>query len=164
MGFIAQGHVESSWTRDWTCVPGIGRQILYRWATREVLVTQYFYRLHSIKTCYKVIAAIPCDRQYMLIVYLFHTYCLSFSYILVCISWTPHPCFVPFPSLSLWISANLFFVSVSLFCIYTHVYDSLDPHISAITGHLSFSGWLISFSWSSPTPSMWLQMAKFHSF
>ena len=40
---------------------------------------------------------------------------------------TPHPCFVPFPSLSLWISANLFFVSMSLFCIYTHVYDSLDP-------------------------------------
>ena len=26
---------ESSWPRDWTCVPCIGRQILYHWATRK---------------------------------------------------------------------------------------------------------------------------------
>ena len=27
----------SSWSRDWTCVSWIGRQILYHWNTREVL-------------------------------------------------------------------------------------------------------------------------------
>ena len=30
-------HVESSWTRDWTCVPCIGRKILNHWTIREVL-------------------------------------------------------------------------------------------------------------------------------
>ena len=30
-------HVESSWTRDWTCIPCIGRKILNHWTIREVL-------------------------------------------------------------------------------------------------------------------------------
>ena len=39
---VAHGHVTlrhegSSWTRDQTCVPCIGRRILNHWATREVL-------------------------------------------------------------------------------------------------------------------------------
>ena len=33
---VVLGHVRSSWTRDRTCVPGICRQILIHWATREV--------------------------------------------------------------------------------------------------------------------------------
>ena len=36
MGFSCPQNVESSWTRDRTCVPCIGRQILCHWATREV--------------------------------------------------------------------------------------------------------------------------------
>ena len=35
-GLVALQHVESSQTRDWTCVPSIGRQIPVHWATREV--------------------------------------------------------------------------------------------------------------------------------
>ena len=35
-GLVALWHVESSWTRDPTHVPCIGRQILNPWATREV--------------------------------------------------------------------------------------------------------------------------------
>ena len=40
MGFshCAPQHMESSWTRDLTCVPCIGRQILNHWTTREVLL------------------------------------------------------------------------------------------------------------------------------
>ena len=34
--FIVPWHVESSWTRDWTPVLCIGRQILIHWTTREV--------------------------------------------------------------------------------------------------------------------------------
>ena len=36
-GLVAPRHVGSSQTRDLTCVPCIGRQILSIWATREVL-------------------------------------------------------------------------------------------------------------------------------
>ena len=34
-GLVAPQHVGSSWTRDQTCVPCIGRRITYHWATRE---------------------------------------------------------------------------------------------------------------------------------
>ena len=34
--WAAPKHVESSWTRDWTCVFWIGRWILIHWTTREV--------------------------------------------------------------------------------------------------------------------------------
>ena len=34
-GSVAPRHVGSSWIRDWTCVPCIGRRILYHGATRE---------------------------------------------------------------------------------------------------------------------------------
>ena len=36
MGLVALRHVEFSQTRDQTCVPCIGRQILNHWTTREV--------------------------------------------------------------------------------------------------------------------------------
>ena len=36
-GLVPPWPVGSSWTRDWTCVPCIGRWILYHWATREAL-------------------------------------------------------------------------------------------------------------------------------
>ena len=42
MGLVSQRHVKSSWTRDWTYVPCIGRQILNHWTTREVLGTSLF--------------------------------------------------------------------------------------------------------------------------
>ena len=37
MGLVAAQHVESSWTRDWNCVPCISGQILNHWTIREVL-------------------------------------------------------------------------------------------------------------------------------
>ena len=42
-GSVALRHVESSWTRDWTCAPCIGRWVLYHWTTSRVL--QYSYNL-----------------------------------------------------------------------------------------------------------------------
>ena len=39
MGLVAPRHVESSWTRDRTLVPCIGRWILNHWTTREVPVS-----------------------------------------------------------------------------------------------------------------------------
>ena len=36
MGLVAQQHVESSGTRDWTHVPCVSRQILNHWTTGEV--------------------------------------------------------------------------------------------------------------------------------
>ena len=35
-GLVAPRHMESSWTRDGTCVTYLGRQILIRCATRAV--------------------------------------------------------------------------------------------------------------------------------
>ena len=39
MGLVALRHVESSRTRDRTCVPCTGKRILNHWTTREVLVS-----------------------------------------------------------------------------------------------------------------------------
>ena len=117
VGLVAQGHAQSSWTREWAYVPGTGRQILYHWATREVPVTQYFYRLYSIKTYYKIMAEILCDNMSLL----FICFIQSSLHLLI-----PHPYFAPLPSLSLRISTYSSFISVSLFCIYTHLYYSLD--------------------------------------
>ena len=37
MGLVAPQHMESSWTRDRTCISCTGRLILNHWTTREVL-------------------------------------------------------------------------------------------------------------------------------
>ena len=52
----AQLHVGSSWIRDWTHVSCIGRQILYHWATRKVLlfifkVFNAYLRSNHANTC-----------------------------------------------------------------------------------------------------------------
>ena len=48
-GLVAPNYMESSWPRDQTHVPYIGRQILNRWATREVLNFLVFKRfLHIV--------------------------------------------------------------------------------------------------------------------
>ena len=52
-GLVAPRHVESSWSRDWTHVPCIGRWILNHCATREVphsflWLGVYIYILHLI--------------------------------------------------------------------------------------------------------------------
>ena len=44
MGLDALQRVESSWTRDQTPVPCIGRWILYHWTTREVLHVILFWQ------------------------------------------------------------------------------------------------------------------------
>ena len=41
-GSVAPRHVESSWTRNPTCVSCIGRQILIHCGTREILGTDFF--------------------------------------------------------------------------------------------------------------------------
>ena len=41
IGFIPIWHVESSWIRDQTCVPCIGRQILIHYTTREILPSSF---------------------------------------------------------------------------------------------------------------------------
>ena len=48
MGLVAPQLVESSWTRDGTHVPCIGRWILNHWTTREVLL-KIFKRFPLLK-------------------------------------------------------------------------------------------------------------------
>ena len=48
-GSVALQHVGSSWTRDWTRVLCIGRQILYHWPTREVPYNDIFKGKFIIK-------------------------------------------------------------------------------------------------------------------
>ena len=40
-GMVAPQCVGSSLIRDWTCIPCIGKQILYHWAPREAQLTQF---------------------------------------------------------------------------------------------------------------------------
>ena len=47
MGLVALWYVESSWTRDQTHVPRIGRQILIHCATREVPPPLFTTKLES---------------------------------------------------------------------------------------------------------------------
>ena len=49
----------SSWTRDWTHVPYIGRQILYHWTTREALIIDFFGGCHS-DWCELLIVVLIC--------------------------------------------------------------------------------------------------------
>ena len=55
-GSPASKHVESSQTRDWTCVPWIGRRILNHWTTREVLsnFSSFTYKTLSFPILYTV--------------------------------------------------------------------------------------------------------------
>ena len=48
MGLVAPQHVESSRTRDGTCVPCIGRQILIHCATKEVLKLFFFFLTYAL--------------------------------------------------------------------------------------------------------------------
>ena len=52
----ASKHVESSQTRDWTCVPWIGRRILNHWTTRDVLsnFSSFIYKTLSFPILYTV--------------------------------------------------------------------------------------------------------------
>ena len=47
MGLVAPWHVVTSRTRNWTCVPCIGRRILNYWTTREVLDSPLFVNPRS---------------------------------------------------------------------------------------------------------------------
>ena len=49
MDLVAPQLVESSWTRDRTHVPCIGRQILNHWTTREVLLKIFKRRFQLLK-------------------------------------------------------------------------------------------------------------------
>ena len=51
-GLVALQHVESSQTRNRTCVPCTGRLILNHWITRNVLITVFFFFRLS-KLCVK---------------------------------------------------------------------------------------------------------------
>ena len=45
-GLVALWHVESSWTRDRTCVPCIGRRFLYHWPPGKSQCFRMFLRCH----------------------------------------------------------------------------------------------------------------------
>ena len=51
MGLIASRHVESSWTRDQTRVPCIGKKILNHWTTSKIHYFVSHYQCNTI--CYK---------------------------------------------------------------------------------------------------------------
>ena len=55
MGLVAPQLVESSWPRDRTHVPCIGRRILNHWTTREVLQIVLGMEADSFLTAYLVI-------------------------------------------------------------------------------------------------------------
>ena len=62
MGLVAPQHVGSSRTRDWTCVPCIGRQILNHCVTREVPCLIFFLKktnnfIYSWKLKHKILAS-----------------------------------------------------------------------------------------------------------
>ena len=44
IGFVAMWHVESSWTRDQTCVPCIAKKILNHWTTREASTLNFYWK------------------------------------------------------------------------------------------------------------------------
>ena len=48
VGLVALWNVESSWTRDGTCVPCIGRQILNHWTTREVPAQKFSQSINYV--------------------------------------------------------------------------------------------------------------------
>ena len=48
MGLVAPWHVGSSWTKNWTCVPCIGRWILNHCTTREVPPEFFWYEPGSL--------------------------------------------------------------------------------------------------------------------
>ena len=45
-GLSCPAHAESSWTRDWTLVPCIGRQIFNHWPTKEVQKFYLFFLMY----------------------------------------------------------------------------------------------------------------------
>ena len=53
MGLVALQHVESSWTRDWTCVSCMGRWILHHWATMDALEDQSLHSQLRLKVLIK---------------------------------------------------------------------------------------------------------------
>ena len=53
-GLVALQHVESFWTRDRTCVPCIGRQILNHWTTRGVPIFHCLKYLIPFSLAYRI--------------------------------------------------------------------------------------------------------------
>ena len=51
----------SSLTRDWTCVPCIGRQTLNHWTTREV--PALFFLMHILKKLFFLFLAVPHGKN-----------------------------------------------------------------------------------------------------
>ena len=58
----------SSPTRDQTCVPCIGRQILYHWTTREVPITEYWVEIPVLYSRSLLIIYFIYSSVYMLMV------------------------------------------------------------------------------------------------
>ena len=56
--FVAPPHVGSSWTRDRTCVPCIGRRILIHYTTREVLGFNILKRIRAQQLGHSCILAV----------------------------------------------------------------------------------------------------------
>jgi len=52
MGLVAPWHVGSSWTREQTCIPCIGRWILNHWTNREVEALVNVRKLESYQASF----------------------------------------------------------------------------------------------------------------
>ena len=64
MGLVAPRYVGSSWTRDGTHVPCIGRWILNHWTTREVLLFPFLTHMFLTRTSLPHISKrLGWDRQ-----------------------------------------------------------------------------------------------------
>ena len=71
MGLVAPWHVESSWTRDWTCVPWISRWILNYWTTREVPRMFRLSVLFDVNSCtYNKILTVRYQVEFWKILYI----------------------------------------------------------------------------------------------
>ena len=57
-GLVAPQHVGSSWTKDQTCVPCIGRQILNHW-TRDV--PTYIFNIEGEKCAFSLVDVKPSE-------------------------------------------------------------------------------------------------------
>ena len=67
-GLIAVGHVESSQTRDQTCVPWIGRWLPNHWTTREVQLS-FFDFVHCQNSWNWTLKGINCNLKSKYIYY-----------------------------------------------------------------------------------------------
>ena len=61
IGLVVRWHVESSWTRNLTRVPCVGRQIFDHWTTRKVLFLVFLYTIFNGPLIFGWCGFVPFD-------------------------------------------------------------------------------------------------------